>query len=90
MSEMSAVLWMPPPLVPLVLEEIVPPPVAARAARAGFVLSREAKPSFRTPPPSAVLVLPSIVKLPRTEMNEVFENPPPPRPCCSGARLSIR
>src|SRR5439155_379860 len=37
-----------------------------------------ATPSFRTPPPSTVLVLPSIVKLPRTEMDPVFARPPPP------------
>ena len=68
---------MPPPLVPLWFAEIVPPPVGGAGGTGGFVLSRETKPSFRTPPPSAVLVLPSIVKLPRTEMKPVFEKPPP-------------
>src|SRR5438552_4028840 len=80
----------PAPLPPAVLRLIVPlttssellfqrapPSVAGAGGVGGFVLSREAKASFRTPPPSAVLVLPSIVKLPRTEMDAVFEKPPP-------------
>ena len=56
----------------------------------GLVLSREAKLSFRSPPPSAVLVLPSIVKLPRTEMNPVFEKPPPTAAMLFRSTLSIR
>jgi len=68
---------MPPPFVPLWFEEIVPPPVGGPGGTGGFMLSSEAMPSFRTAPPSAVLVLPSIVKLPRKEMDPVFETPPP-------------
>src|SRR5438552_3584604 len=74
----------------LVLPEMVPPPLGGGDGVGGLVLSREAKASFRTPPPSAVLVLPSIVKLPSKEMDPVFEKPPPASAVLFWSTLSMR
>src|SRR5438445_428060 len=69
---------------------MVPPPLGGGDGVGGLVLSREAKASFRTPPPSAVLVLPSIVKLPSKEMDPVFEKPPPASAVLFWSTLSMR